>query len=173
MTRFTDHLWDSIAGDIYPGILNHPFIKGLTSGALPREAFLHYVRQDSAYLESYGRGLALLAAKADTEPAFMMFCEHARVTRIVEQALHQAFLASEPNLPPPPFWNEMAPNGLLYTPISCGLSTSGLTMRRWPPSCRVIGFIAVSVSISSLPDHRTRSTSAGSIPTPAMNLARS
>ena len=115
MKRFTEELWATIAEDVFPGILDHPFVRGLTTGELPREAFLHYVRQDSAYLESYGRGLAILAAKASTEEAFMMFCEHARITRIVEQALHQGFLEGQADLPPAPVWNEMAPNGLLYT----------------------------------------------------------
>lgn len=115
MTDFTDELWASIGGDIFPAILEHPFIRGLTSGELAEEAFRHYVRQDSAYLESYGRGLALLAAKAGSSSDFMMFCEHARTTVLVEQDLHESFLSAWGEQAPPPEWNQMAPNGLLYT----------------------------------------------------------
>jgi thiaminase/transcriptional activator TenA len=115
MASFTDQLWNEISGDIYPGILEHPFIKGLTSGDLPESAFRHYVLQDSAYLESFGRGLALLAAKAEVPDEFMMFCEHARTTVIVEQSLHQEFVAAWGGEGAAPAWNEMAPNGLLYT----------------------------------------------------------
>lgn len=115
MASFTDDLWSEISSDIFPGILQHSFIKGLTSGDLPEKAFRHYVLQDSAYLESFGRGLALLAAKSEGPDAFMMFCEHARTTMIVEQALHQEFLASWGGDGKAPRWDEMAPNGLLYT----------------------------------------------------------
>jgi thiaminase/transcriptional activator TenA len=111
---FPDRLWASISEDLYPAILAHPFLTGLTNGKLPEEAFFHYVRQDSAYLESFGRGLALLAARADRSEDFMMFCEHARMTLVVEKALHSEFLAGKPDLPPPPEWNQMAPTALLY-----------------------------------------------------------
>lgn len=115
MTRFTDELWESISGDIYPGILKHPFLSGLTSGALPEACFRYYVLQDSTYLKAFGQGLAILASRADTPDAFMMFCEHARTTIIVEQALHNEFLSLWGDAPEPPAWNAMSPNGLLYT----------------------------------------------------------
>jgi thiaminase/transcriptional activator TenA len=114
MASFTDELWNEISTDIYPGILNHPFIAGLTSGDLPEQAFRHYVLQDSAYLDSFGRGLALLAAKSEVPNEFMMFCEHARTTVIVEQSLHQEFVSAWGGEEKAPRWNEMAPSGLLY-----------------------------------------------------------
>lgn len=115
MADFTEDLWNEISTDIYPGILEHPFITGLTTGELPETAFRHYVLQDSAYLESFGRGLALLAAKSEVPEQFMMFCEHARTTVLVEQSLHQEFLSAWGGEARIPAWNEMAPNGLLYT----------------------------------------------------------
>lgn len=114
MKSFTEELWSAVADDIFPGILNHPFIQGLTSGELPETAFKHYVCQDSAYLDSFGRGLALLASKSDASSAFMMFCEHAKTTVVVEEALHREFLSSWDDRPTPPSWHEMSPNGLLY-----------------------------------------------------------
>ena len=93
MNRLTDDLWACISGDIFPAILGHPFLRGLTSGALPEEAFQYYVAQDSAYLGAFGRGLAILASRSDSADAFMMFAEHARNTLIVEAALHRDFLA--------------------------------------------------------------------------------
>lgn len=115
MASFTDSLWASIETDLFPAILAHPFIQGLSSGELAEEAFRHYVRQDAAYLEAFGKGLALLAARAPASADFLMFCEHARNTLLVEEALHQAFLGGWPDDPPPPAWNALAPNGLLYT----------------------------------------------------------
>lgn len=113
MTNFTQTLWQSIASDIIPAILQHPFLQGLADGTLSEAAFRHYVLQDSAYLESYGRGLALLAAKADANATFMMFCEHARNTLIVEEALHRDFMSAWPDHQPPA-WHAMSPHGLLY-----------------------------------------------------------
>lgn len=115
MESFTQTLWQAIADDIYPAIIEHPFIKGLTSGELEEARFQYYVAQDSAYLESYGRGLALLAAKADGPAPFMMFCEHARTTVLVEEALHREFLGAWEQEATPPDWHAMSPNGLLYT----------------------------------------------------------
>lgn len=115
MHAFTDELWETIEGEIFPAILGHPFIRGLTSGELEESAFQYYVSQDSAYLESYGRGLALLAAKSEAPEAFMMFCEHAKTTVIVEEALHREFLSAWGDQVRPPEWSAMSPNGLLYT----------------------------------------------------------
>ena len=116
MECFSDTLWNAIAGDIYPGIIEHPFILGLTTGELDEAAFRHYVCQDSAYLEAFGRGLAMLAAKSDSSSAFLMFCEHARSTVLVEEALHRDFLMAWSDAgQQPPEWNQMAPNGLLYS----------------------------------------------------------
>ncbi|MFO7724039.1 MAG: thiaminase II [Oceanipulchritudo sp.] len=115
MNAFTDQLWETIAPDIFPAILEHPFIRGLTSGELEESAFQYYVSQDSAYLEAYGRGLALLAAKSEVSGPFMMFCEHAKTTVIVEEALHREFLSAWSDRVLPPEWSAMSPNGLLYT----------------------------------------------------------
>ncbi|MEY3000719.1 MAG: hypothetical protein RL648_933 [Verrucomicrobiota bacterium] len=115
MDRLTDTLWSTISGDIYPAILGHPFLQGLTSGALSEEAFQYYVAQDSTYLAAFGRGLAILAARSDSPEGFMMFSEHARNTLIVEAALHREFLQGFSVFNEPPAWNDLSPNGLLYT----------------------------------------------------------
>ncbi len=114
MSKFTATLWSEIES-IYGAILEHPFLKGLTSGDLDEAAFRHYVVQDAIYLRSFARGLAILGAKADDDDQMMMFCEHATNAIIVERALHRGFLES---------WDlsleavngaEPAPNCLLYT----------------------------------------------------------
>ena len=60
---FTDELWRSI-GAIYAAILQHPFVRGLTDGSLPREAFRFYAVQDALYLRDFARSLALAGARA-------------------------------------------------------------------------------------------------------------
>jgi thiaminase/transcriptional activator TenA len=115
MDSLTSYLWTGIKNDIYPAILSHPFLQGLTRGDLSEAAFQYYVCQDSAYLAAFGRGLAILASRSDGSGDFMMFCEHARNTLVVEAALHREFLEGFANYQRPPQWNDLSPNGLLYT----------------------------------------------------------
>lgn len=113
--NFTNRLWNAIADEIYPAILAHPFIRGLTDGSLEESAFRHYVVQDAVYLREFGRGLALLASRSREDEAVMMFCDHAKNAVVVEQELHRSFLAGWGLS-----WDQMkrvepAPNCLLYT----------------------------------------------------------
>lgn len=108
---FTDELWQSIAGTTFAAILAHPFLQGLTDGSLDEGAFRFYVQQDALYLRDFGRGLSLLAARADLPEAMVMFNRHAQTTVWVEQALHAGFLSQLGQERPA----RPAPNCLLYT----------------------------------------------------------
>ncbi|MEM9604544.1 MAG: TenA family protein [Pseudomonadota bacterium] len=44
----------------------HAFVDGLAAGTLPRDAFLHYLRQDYVFLLHFSRAWALAVAKSDT-----------------------------------------------------------------------------------------------------------
>ena len=90
--RFARQLWSHIDG-IYAAILDHPFIRGLTDGQLPRSAFKHYVVQDSLYLQEYARALSVAAARAPDEGAVAMFNSHAFGAIEVERALHKELLS--------------------------------------------------------------------------------
>jgi thiaminase/transcriptional activator TenA len=89
---FSAELWDS-TGDIYAGILAHPFIRGLTDGSLPQDAFTFYVIQDALYLRSYARALAAVASKATDTAGTEMFARHAAGIIDVEMTLHESLLA--------------------------------------------------------------------------------
>ena len=45
---------------------HHPFVEGIKDGSLPRECFLHYLRQDYVYLVHYSRAWGLAIAKSET-----------------------------------------------------------------------------------------------------------
>ncbi|WP_030055538.1 MULTISPECIES: thiaminase II [Streptomyces] len=104
----TEELWASIES-IHAEILAHPFIHGLTDGTLPREAFRHFVVQDSHYLRDYARALAVCAAKAPTEADVRAFADDAIGALAAEQGMHAEFMtafggtaeqaAAEPVLP--------------------------------------------------------------------------
>ena len=93
MTRsgFSAELWASGAVT-YDAIVAHPFLTGLASGTLPREAFAYFVAQDSHYLKAYARALALTGARATTETDVAMFAAHAANAVAVEQDLHARLL---------------------------------------------------------------------------------
>jgi thiaminase/transcriptional activator TenA len=58
--------WRDAAGSTWPAFTKHAFVQGLGDGALPREAFLHYLRQDYVFLIHFSRAWALAVTKADT-----------------------------------------------------------------------------------------------------------
>jgi thiaminase (transcriptional activator TenA) len=86
----TARLWMSIER-IYAEILAHPFLHGLTGGTLERDAFRHYVVQDSLYLVEYSRALAVTAARAPDPGAIQFFSRSAAEAIEVERSLHESF----------------------------------------------------------------------------------
>ncbi|MGH3344010.1 MAG: thiaminase II [Carbonactinosporaceae bacterium] len=88
-----DELWSAIS-PIYEGILDHPFITGLTDGTLPKGSFRHFVVQDSHYLRSFARALSACAARAPTAADTAMFGRHASGAVEVEQQMHAEFMGA-------------------------------------------------------------------------------
>lgn len=120
----TDRLWGSI-DDIFKTILDHPFIEGLTTGSLDRDAFRFYVVQDALYLSDYARALAVCAAKAPHEGATKMFSEHAAGAIAVERQLHESFFADFGMSEEQVRATEMAPTNLAYTSYLLAVTYGG------------------------------------------------
>lgn len=95
----------------YRAILQHPFVKELTDGTLPRDKFLFYLQQDALYIENYCRVLAHIASRVPTIEMTKAFLDFAADGVAVEQAMHNQFLAEEPKV------KEMTPACLLYTSV--------------------------------------------------------
>ena len=55
--------------------LEHPFVRGIASGDLPRGSFEFYVGQDAFFLESFARAYALALAKAPDSSSMYTFLE--------------------------------------------------------------------------------------------------
>lgn len=79
---------------IYQSIIDMPFIKELTDGTLPMEKFQFYLAQDSIYLESFGRALAIIAARADSIEDSLAFIRFAEGAIIVERDMHESYFKS-------------------------------------------------------------------------------
>lgn len=91
-TTFSSVLWQSGAA-VYRQILEHPFLTGLADGTLSRDAFRYFLLQDSHYLQTYARALALVAARAADAEDVRVFASHAANAIEVERALHAGLLA--------------------------------------------------------------------------------
>ncbi len=74
---------------------HHPFVEGLRDGTLPRENFLHYLRQDYIFLINFARGWALAAAKADTLAEFQAAAATVQALAHDEMPLHVQICARE------------------------------------------------------------------------------
>ncbi|MBM3262353.1 MAG: thiaminase II [candidate division Zixibacteria bacterium] len=113
-TGITALMWDRI-GPIYDAILAHPFIRGLTSGALDRSAFRFYAVQDALYLREYARSLSLAAARAPEDDDILMFNEHSKGCLIVERAMHKDFFRTFGLSPEEVRRTPLAPTNQAYT----------------------------------------------------------
>lgn len=112
---FTDSLWQRITDRIFPAILKHPFVSGLTTGKLAETSFRYYVIQDARYLKDFSRGLSILAAKSSDDDELCMFAEHARNAIVVERALHAGFIEHWGLSAEKVATTLAAPTNLLYT----------------------------------------------------------
>ncbi|TYR80782.1 thiaminase II [Priestia megaterium] len=61
------------ASYIYEAIFNHPFIKGISEGNVPREALIHYVTQDYEYLTAFVRIYGAALTKCRTREEMEIF----------------------------------------------------------------------------------------------------
>ncbi|KAF7726152.1 hypothetical protein EC973_009044 [Apophysomyces ossiformis] len=61
---FVKTLIDSLPGGLWSQFIDHPFVRQMADGTLPREAFIFYIKQDYLYLQHYARCAALAAYKS-------------------------------------------------------------------------------------------------------------
>ena len=121
---FTGELWRSIE-DVYARILDHPFLTGLTDGALPEESFRYYILQDTLYLREYARALSLAGVRSPDEGALVMFNEHSAGAITVERSLHEGFLKDLGVTQEEAQATEKSPTTLAYTSFLLKTATLG------------------------------------------------
>lgn len=71
---FTEEL-RTRSNETFEGIFNHPFIKGIAEGSVPKEALIHYVKADYEYLSAFNRIYGLAIAKCDLREEMVFFQE--------------------------------------------------------------------------------------------------
>jgi thiaminase/transcriptional activator TenA len=88
---YTDQLWREVL-PVYRKTLEHPYLKGLADGTLPKSKFEFYLIQDSHYLRAFGQALNILASKAPREEWAITLGQHAVEALEVERQLHASLL---------------------------------------------------------------------------------
>jgi hydroxymethylpyrimidine/phosphomethylpyrimidine kinase len=106
---FTEQAWDDIAG-WREAVEVMPFIRALSDGTLPAEAFAFYLTQDAAYLTEFSRALSIASAIAPIPAAQAFYASSAHVALEVESTLHRDWLASQPAVD-----QEVSPVTVAYT----------------------------------------------------------
>ncbi|MEM8776276.1 MAG: TenA family protein [Pseudomonadota bacterium] len=66
----------------------HAFVEGLRDGSLPREAFLHYLRQDYVFLIHFSRAWALAVVKSQTHSEMLVAVGTVNALVAEEMQLH-------------------------------------------------------------------------------------
>jgi thiaminase/transcriptional activator TenA len=82
-------LWEENA-DLAHASLNHPFVRGLREGTLPRQNFQRYIAQDAYFLDAFARAYALALAHSPDQQGLRDFFD--LLTGVVEELrLHAGY----------------------------------------------------------------------------------
>lgn len=92
MGRFTDQLRE-LAGPVWQAQHDHPFVRGIATGAVDRAQFEYWVRQDYVYLIEYARLFAIAVSRAPGLDTMTRFAELTRLTLATEMSLHRSYAA--------------------------------------------------------------------------------
>jgi thiaminase/transcriptional activator TenA len=110
----SEELWAASA-PTYRKTLEHPFLKGLADGTLPKDSFRFYLVQDALYLSRFSQALGALASRAPRAEWGLVLHRHALEAMEEERSLHTGILAgygvSEAQIASA----ELAPTALAYT----------------------------------------------------------
>lgn len=82
---FSDELRQA-ADPIFEAIFRHPFVQGIAKGEVPKEALTYYVRQDSAYLNTFIKVYALAISKCQDREDMRLFNQ--QISYILDSETH-------------------------------------------------------------------------------------
>jgi thiaminase/transcriptional activator TenA len=92
MTRFSDEL-RAAAAPIWEAQHNHPFVRGIADGTLPKDRFVEWVKQDYVFLVEYCRLFAFAAGRAPDFETLVAFADLLVATANGEMNLHRRLAA--------------------------------------------------------------------------------
>ncbi|GAA6181786.1 TenA family protein [Shimia sp. NS0008-38b] len=82
------------AGEAWGAYTRHAFVEGLRDGSLPRDAFLHYLRQDYVFLIHFSRAWALAVVKSETHAEMLAAVATVNALVAEEMQLHVGICAA-------------------------------------------------------------------------------
>lgn len=88
-------LWRQASGGHWDAYVDHAFVRQLAAGSLPRDSFLHYLRQDYVFLLHFARSWALVFAKSDRMSEMALASSIAHSLLNGEMPLHVAICGRE------------------------------------------------------------------------------
>ncbi|MFC4736577.1 thiaminase II [Bacillus daqingensis] len=83
--RFSEKLRQE-ADPIFSAIFEHPFVKGIGEGNVPKQALIHYVMQDYEYLTTFCRIYGLAVSKCTTREDMTFFQE--QIGFVLNEEIH-------------------------------------------------------------------------------------
>ncbi|KAJ8494986.1 hypothetical protein ONZ51_g1948 [Trametes cubensis] len=92
VSHFSSAKTYSHAARTWKAYVEHDFVKQLAKGTLPKECFLHFIKQDYLYLKYYARAYGLLVAKSSTYSSIQSATQTI-INIINEVSTHKAFCA--------------------------------------------------------------------------------
>lgn len=103
--------------DLAMACVDHPFVQGIASGALPPQRFARYMEQDAYFLDAFARAYALALAKSPDREGFFVLKD--LMDGVLEELkLHQE-IAERQNLSLEP---QPDPATLAYTDFLMGVA---------------------------------------------------
>ena len=137
-------LWAAHA-DLAATALDHPFVRGLADGSLPRPVYAGYVGQDAFFLDAYARAYAAGAFRSPDPAGLAAFADLLAGVR-EERRLHEGTAAR---------WGidlaavEPAPATLAYTDFllaAAGQGDLGVLCAAMTPCMRLYSFLGTSLA---------------------------
>ncbi|MDP9352292.1 MAG: thiaminase II [Chloroflexota bacterium] len=123
-THFTQRLYEG-ARSIWLKQLEHPFVRALGEGTLPRSRFEFYIRQDALFLNELTKTFAYATTRTENSHEMQRFGELLLNTLQVEQALHQSYGEKFGLTPEQMAATRMAPTNYAYTRHLLHISATG------------------------------------------------
>jgi thiaminase (transcriptional activator TenA) len=80
-------------GPLWDQAQDHPFVRELAAGTLPRESFIHYLRQDYVYCVAFCRAASLAAAKVRSVEEMQLFAGMVDAVLNHELQVHREYCA--------------------------------------------------------------------------------
>ncbi|MBE9640343.1 thiaminase II [Salipiger mangrovisoli] len=103
------------AGGAWRDYTRHAFVERLGDGSLPREAFLHYLRQDYVFLVHFSRAWALAVVKSETHAEMLAAVGTVNALVAEEMQLHVEICAQAGIPADDLFATAERPENLAYT----------------------------------------------------------